>query len=91
MSDSKIKKGVIAGPQIRDLLKYKKFAQCLNRTELAAWSAFNDVVENFLGSYKSPHYKIMVDTLLSAYKAQSCNMPLKIHFFDSYLNFFPAN
>lgn len=70
ISDSKINKGVIVGPQIRDLLKDEKFVQCLNRTELAAWSAIKDVVKNFLGSCRSPHYKIMVDTLLSAYKAQ---------------------
>lgn len=91
ISDSKIKEGIVAGPQIRDLMKDEKFAECLNRTELAAWSAFQDVVKNFLGSYRSPHYKTMVDTLLSAYKAQACNMSLKIHFLHSHLDFFPAN
>jgi hypothetical protein len=33
----------------------------------------------------------MVADLVQSYKAMGCNMPLKVHFLDSHLEFFPEN
>ncbi|GBP66068.1 hypothetical protein EVAR_37530_1 [Eumeta japonica] len=47
LSDAKIKEGVFDGPQIRSLMADEKFDATMNNTELDAWLAFKDVVNNF--------------------------------------------
>lgn len=90
-SDAKIKEGVFVGPQIREMLKDSHFEGLLQGAEHVAWTAFRDVVANFLGNYKAPNYVEQVGNLLQAYKAMKCNMSLKIHFLHSHLDFFPDN
>jgi hypothetical protein len=53
LSEAKIKEEIFVGPQIRKFTKDKTFDSALNEGELAAWTAFKDVCNNFLGNNKS--------------------------------------
>ncbi|GBM68742.1 hypothetical protein AVEN_263566-1 [Araneus ventricosus] len=44
-----------------------------------------------LGNNKAENYKDVVEDILALFQDFGCNMPLKIHFLDSHLNFFPDN
>jgi hypothetical protein len=57
----------------------------------AAWQAFKNVTNSFLGNHKAENYHEVVSDLLMTYKAMGCNMSLKVHFIDSHLDFFPEN
>jgi len=91
LSEAKLKEGVFDGPQIRQLLKDANFRKKLKTKELAAWSAFECVVYQFLGNYRDPNFKILVTNLLQAYRDMGVRMSLKIHFLHSHLGFFPEN
>jgi hypothetical protein len=91
ISDAKIKEGVFVGPQIREVMNDSQFDGLLRGAERAAWTAFKNVVCNFLGNNKAPDYAAQVERLLKAYKSMGCNMSLKIHFLHSHLDFFPDN
>lgn len=91
ITDAKIKEGIFVGPQIRHVMSDERFEDLLLGPEKIAWKAFKDVVDNFLGNYRAPHYIQLVDKLLKAYKTMKCNMSLKIHFLHSHLDFFPEN
>ncbi|GBM27675.1 hypothetical protein AVEN_95339-1 [Araneus ventricosus] len=88
---TKVKEGIFAGSQIRQLFKDSTFMKHLNRKEKRAWFAFKNVRVNCLGNKKSDYYVAHVEELLSAYKAMRCNMWFKVHFLHSYLGFFPQN
>lgn len=91
LSDAKIKEGIFVGPQIRSLMSDGEFEATINTTELEAWLAFKNVVNDFLGNHKHPDYKNIVATLLDKYQKLGCNMSIKLHFLDSHLDFFPEN
>jgi hypothetical protein len=91
LSEAKIKEGAFVGPQIRELTKDKTFDSILSEVELAAWTAFKDVCSNFLLNNKSDNYQEIAERLLQSYQAMGCNMPLKIHFLHSHLDFSPQN
>ncbi|GFW63163.1 uncharacterized protein TNCV_581031 [Trichonephila clavipes] len=52
LSDTKIKEGIFAGPQIRKIIKDPTFDQILEAKEKAAWDAFKSAVREFPGSKK---------------------------------------
>lgn len=91
LSDAKLKEGIFVGPQIRKILKDKKFHQTLSNVELAAWKSFKTIVSEFLGNRKIETYEKLVKELLEHYCKMGCRMSLKIHFLHSHLNFFPEN
>jgi hypothetical protein len=91
LSDAKIKEGIFVGPQIRKIICDPNFEPVLSKKELAAWKAFKEVVQGFLGNERSPHYVKLVQKLLKSYHTLGCTMSLKIHFLDSHLDFFPTN
>ena len=91
VSDSKIKEGIFVGPQRRAMIWDGNFEDLLSRIEKSAWKSFKSVVKIFLGNRKSPNYHEIVGELLQSYQDMGCNMFLKIHFFDSHLDFFPDN
>lgn len=66
---TKVEAGVFDGPQIRALFGDKYFDECLNTVHLEAWKAFQHIVHNFLGNYRSPDYAEKIPTLLQKYKA----------------------
>ena len=61
---AKLKAGIFDGPQIRKLLNNDKFTDSMNVREKAAWISFKEVVENFLGNFKSDNYKKIVKNVL---------------------------
>ena len=90
-SDTKIKEGIIIGPQIRELMQDKQFDEDLDETERNAWLSFKGIYKDFLGNHKPANYQDVVQNLLNTYKAMACNMSLKIHFLESHLDFPPEN
>lgn len=88
ISHSKLKNGILNGPDIRRLMRCEEFDLTLSPKHLAAWKSFKAVVDNFLGNYKAPNYKKLVEQLLINYKEIGANMSLKIHFLHSHLDYF---
>ncbi len=86
LSDAKIKEGIFVGPQIRKIVHDPNFEQVLSEKELAAWRAFKEIVQGFIGNKKSSHYVRIVQELLNAYHQLGCTMSLKIHFLHSHLD-----
>lgn len=83
--------GVFVGPDIRKLMIDTGFEQYLTEPEKRAWRGVRDVVNSFLGNYRSPFYREMIKEMLDAYHALKVNMSLKVHFMHSHLDFFPEN
>jgi hypothetical protein len=59
----------------------------MTEVEREAWIAFKSVVTKFLGNNKGPDCVTIVANMLEKFKVLS----LKIHFFNSHLDFFPEN
>ena len=74
LSDEKIRAGVFVGPQIRDLLSDDVFVSKLTSLELAAWDAFKQVVQNFLGINRADNYAKLIDNMLENYQKMGCRM-----------------
>jgi hypothetical protein len=91
VNDAKIKEGTFVAPQVGALTRDEKFEDMLSQVEKSAWRSFKNIVQNFLGNFKSSNYREIVGELLNSYKDMGCNMSLKIHFLDSHLDFFPEN
>lgn len=91
LSYDKIKAGVFDGPQIRLLVRDKKFVEVMNNQEKVAWLSFVAVIQNFLGNTKAENYQVLVATMLSAFRDLGCNMSIKLHFLHAHLDEFPGN
>jgi hypothetical protein len=59
--------------------------------EREAWMAFKSVVTKFLGNNKDPDYVTIIANILKKFKVLGCLLSLKIHFFNSHLEFIPEN
>ena len=59
--------------------------------EKNGWIAFSQVVTNFLGNTKSPEYKETIKTLFDKFHKLGCYMAVKVHFWQSHLEYFPEN
>lgn len=90
-SMEKLKAGIFDGPQIRTLMKDTNFIEVMTDSEREAWRGFVLVVENFLGNYKTPNYKEIVQKMLESFKILGANISIKLHFLHSHLNRFPEN
>jgi len=91
LSETKLKEGILIGPQIRDLIKDEYFDKLLQGDEKAVWESYKFVVKGLLGNRRAQNYKDLVNNLLQSYQKLGCNMSLKIHFLHSHLDFFPEN
>lgn len=91
ISTEKIKQGVFNGPQIRRLLEDDQFESYLSKVEKKAWKSFRNLVHGFLGNYRDPMFKQLVNDLLKFYEAIGARMSLKMHFLMSHLDKFPEN
>ena len=91
LSNEKLKAGIFDGPQIRQLIKDVNFCSSMNEVESAAWSAFVEVVKNFLGNHKAYNYEEIVNTMLEKFRILGINMSIKVHFLHSHLDRFPEN
>jgi hypothetical protein len=67
------------------------FEDQLSEKERAAWKSFQTITTHFLENYKAENYCDMVADLVQPYKAMGCNMPLKMSFLGSHLDFLPEN
>lgn len=83
--------GVFDGPQIKKLFKSADFVASLSEVEREAFISIRVVCENFLGNYRAPNYKELIQKMLVELKRMNVKMNLKIHFFESHLDFFPDN
>ena len=79
------------GPQIRKLYKDEHLNTILTGDEKLACDAFVQVSANFLRNKRVENFKDLVANLLHCYNRLGCNMSLKIHFLDSYLDCFSDN
>ncbi|GBN81957.1 hypothetical protein AVEN_162341-1 [Araneus ventricosus] len=79
------------GPQIKTVFRDEEFEKNLSEAEKAAWLAFKSVCTHFLGNKKSENYEDLVGDMVKCFRVIGCNMSLKLHVLDSYLNFFPQN
>ena len=91
LSAAKLKEGIFVGPQIREVPKDTDFEELLNLKELRAKEAFKSVCSGFLGNTRVPDYQACIEKLLKSCEDMGCRMSLKIHFFNSHLNFFLPN
>jgi hypothetical protein len=73
------------------LTRDEKFENILSQVEKSAWRSFKNVVQNILGNFEASNYREIVGELLYSYKDMGCNIPLKRHFLDTHLDFFPEN
>lgn len=48
------------------------FESCLGEAEKDAWISLKNVIQNFLGNYKSPDYKDVVGRMLQNFKVLGC-------------------
>lgn len=83
--------GILIGPQIRILTQDAVFDSKLSPIEKRAWIAIKGVIHNFLGNYRAPNYKEIVQEMLDAFDEMGVSMSLKIHFLNSHSDFFPEN
>ena len=74
LSEAKLNKGVLNGPQIRAIFKHSNFKSTLNQKEKIALNAFEAVSTGFLGNAYGLDYKKIIKKLLIPYKAMGCNL-----------------
>ncbi|XP_017464596.1 PREDICTED: uncharacterized protein LOC108357999 [Rhagoletis zephyria] len=91
LSTEKIKAGIFVGPQIRKLFDDAKFERRLNKSEVKAWTAFEQVVHGFLGNHRSKNNRKLIDNLMKNFNAIGARISLKMHLLNSHLDFFPPN
>jgi len=91
VSDTKIEEVIFIGPQIRELMQDKQFDEDLNETERNAWLSFKRICKDIVVNHKAASYQVILQDLLTSFKAMGCNMSLKIHFLESHLDILPEN
>lgn len=72
-------------------MKNAEFVGKMTLAEKEAWLSFKEVIENFLGNHRSPHYEEIVQRLLANLRTLNINMSYKIHFLHAHLNRFTYN
>jgi hypothetical protein len=89
--DTTLKEGIFVGPDIRKLLSDDLFETTMKTVKMEAWNAFKEVIAKFLGNYKDPNYKNIVEKMLEKFIALGWAMSLKVHFLNAHLDYFPEN
>ena len=82
ISEAKLKEGIFIGPQIRELMKDSEFSSRMASAELQAWNFFVEVVNKFLGNNKPHDYEVLVQQMVTNFRALGCRMSIKLHFLD---------
>lgn len=57
----------------------------------SAWLSLKKVMFNFLGNHKAANYCEIMGELSQSYEDLDCNKSLRLHFWDSHLDFSPDN
>jgi hypothetical protein len=86
-----LKEGIFVGPDIRKLPSDDLFETTLKTVEREAWNAFKEVIAKFLGNYKDPNCKQIVEKMLEHFIALGCALSLKVHFLNVHLDYFTEN
>jgi hypothetical protein len=81
-----LKGGIFVGPDIRKLLSDDLFETTMKTVEREACNVFKEVIAKFIGNYKDPNYKQIVEKMLEKFKALGCAMSLKVHFLNAHLD-----
>ena len=89
VSARKKKMGIFEGPQIRQLIQDKNFAQSMTPVERDAWLSFVSVTKNFLGKTKIENYVHLVNDMPEKFHRLNVHMSIKIHFLFSDVDRFP--
>ena len=76
---SKDRKQVHSRNTHRLLMLDGEFVNMMNNTEKNAWNAVEMTVHNFLGNYKYPSYKQIVENMLEGFRILGC-MPTSVIF-----------
>jgi predicted Zn-dependent protease len=77
LSDAKLKEDIFVGPDNRKLLSDDLFQTTMKTVERGAWNAFKEIIAKYLGNYKDPNYKQIVEKVLENFKALGCAMSLR--------------
>ncbi|XP_055307618.1 uncharacterized protein LOC129571793 [Sitodiplosis mosellana] len=88
ISESKLRGGVVNGPDIRKLIKDERFDAILKPSQRRAWSAVKKVIKGYLGKHRSPEYDTEITEMLGYFSKIGVNMSLKIHFLHHHLEYF---
>ena len=56
-----------------------------------AWNVFKYIVENVIGHRRSHDFEVRVEYLMCSYHKIGARMYIKMHFLNSYLDYFPKN
>ena len=88
LSGEKVKEGIFAGPQIRQLIKDEHFQSRMTDVEKSAWLFFREVLSKFLGNKKDLNNRSIVKNMLVNFQKLKCRMRVKVHFLHSHLDFF---
>jgi hypothetical protein len=67
------------------------FHSILSDTEMAVWNAVKSLCINFIGKHKAENHRKIVSEMLKCFQVMKSSMSLKLHFLDSYLDFFTQN
>ena len=60
-------------------------------TQKSGWLSFKNVIKKFLGNFKSPDWIKGVSGIVDSFQKLKPSMSLKLHFIDSYIEYFPEN
>ena len=71
---SKLKEGILIGPQILELIKDEYFDKPLQGDEKVAWDSFKFVAKGLFGNRRVQNYEELVNNLLQSYQKLGCNM-----------------
>ena len=92
VSMEKLNAGLFDGPQIRELMKNAMFDEELSKAKLLAWQSLKSVVKNFQGNHWSAEYEKEIEELiLKSFRQLKARMSVKLHFLQSYLDYFLKN
>ena len=60
-----------------NLFKHQQFEAVLSDKEKAAWKSLEKVSNGFVGNFKTPNFRELVQDLVDSYEQLGCNMSLK--------------
>ena len=76
LSEAKVKGGIFVSTHVKRLMQSDSFHEKLSIVERRTWESFVSVVKGFLGNYKVPNFKNIVEELVNAYEKMGCRMSL---------------
>lgn len=73
------------------MLKSDKLGRAITKVEKEVWCTLCHVANGFFGNYKDPNNRQLVANLTENFRRLGCRTSVKVHLFNSSLNFFLAN